>query len=205
MPLNWLRVLDTAELPHIDARHSGPRAHSSAVSPAWLRQCISPRAAMRCWRSAGCHTCVTGAGGMHATSFVPRRRPRYRFAFWAVVIATGGVGLLMVLISQPTFVCYIAAIAASTCYGGGRTGLVAVALALCASTYLFIPPYFSLTHEPSILPLLVFYCSTVVWSTLVSLHMARPRGKSTHSTLPLSSNGTGRNGHHNDILDPGAA
>ncbi len=204
MPSNWLRVVDTAELPHIESRHSGPIEYSSAVSPAWLRQRISPRGEMRCWRSAGFHTCVTGAGGMHAKSFAPRRRQRYRFAFLAVVIATGWVGLLMVLISQPAFVLYIAAIAASTWYGGGRTGLVAVALALCASTYLFIPPYFSLTHEQSILPLLVFYCSTVVLTTLVSLPMARPRGKGTQSTLPLSSNGTGRNGHHNDILDPGA-
>ena len=204
MPANWLRVVDTAELPHIDARHSGPREHSSVVFPEWLRQRLSPRAARRCWRSAGFHTCVTGAGGMHATSFAPRRRPRYRFAFLAVAIATGCVGLLMVLISQPVFVLYIAAIAASTRYGGGSTGLVAVALALFASTYLFIPPYFSLTHEQSILPLLVFYCSTVVLTTLVSLHMARARGKSTQSTRPLRSNGTGRNGHHNDILDPGA-
>jgi len=204
MPSNWLRVLDTAELPQIDSRNCGPTKHSSAVSPEWLRQRISPRAEMRCWRSAGFHTCVTGAGGMHTKSFAPWRRQRYRFAFLAVLIATGCVGLLMALISQPAFVLYIAAIAASTRYGGGSTGLVAVALALFASTYLFIPPYFSLTHEQSILPLLVFYCSTVVLTTLVSLHMARPRGKSTQSTLPLSSNGTGRNGHHNDILDPGA-
>jgi K+-sensing histidine kinase KdpD len=81
----------------------------------------------------------------------------------AVVIATGWVGLLMVLISQPAFVLYIAAIAASTWSGGGRTGLVAVALALCASTYLFIPPYFSLTHEQSILPLLMFYPIFTSW------------------------------------------
>jgi K+-sensing histidine kinase KdpD len=159
---------------------------------------------MRRWRSAGFPTCVTGAGGRHTTSFAPRRRPRYPFAFLAVAIATGGVGLLMVLISQPAFVLYIAAVAASTWYGGGRTGLVAVALALLASPYLFIPPYFSLTNEQSILPLLMFYCSTVVLTTLVSLHMARPRGKSTQSTRPLRSHDTGRKGHHNDVLDPGA-
>jgi Domain of unknown function (DUF4118) len=185
------------------ARHSGPREHSSAVSPAWLRQRISPRVEMRCGRSAGCHTCATGAGGMHSKSFAPRRQ-RYRFAFLAVGLATGCVGLLMALLSQPVFVLYIVAIAASTWYGGGRTGLVAVALALFASTYLFIPPYFSFTHEQSILPLLVFYCSTVVLTTLVSWHRARPRDKSTQSTRPLSSNGPGRHGHHNDILDPGA-
>ena len=141
---------------------------------------------------------------MRTQSCAPRRRLRYRFAFVAVAIATGWVGVLMVLISQPAFACYIAAIAASTWYGGGRTGLVAVALALLASTYLFIPPYFSLMHEQSVLPLLVGYCSTVVGSTLVSWHLARPRGTRTHSTRPLPSNGTGRNGSHNDALDPGA-
>lgn len=132
-------------------------------------------------------------------------QPRYCFAFLAVAIATGCVGLLMVLLAQPIFLLYIVAIAASTTYGGGRAGLVAVALALLASTYLFIPPYFSLTHEQSILPLLVFYCSTVVLSTLVSLHISRLRGKSTwrtQSTLPRRSNETRMNGNRPPHRDP---
>jgi K+-sensing histidine kinase KdpD len=102
----------------------------------------------------------------------------------------------MLLISLPAFVIYIAAIAVSTSYGGVRTGLVAVALAFFASTFLFIPPYFSLTNEQSVLPLLVSYCSAMVLSSLVTVVFLRPKGESKQSTRskPPSSNGTRMNG-----------
>jgi K+-sensing histidine kinase KdpD len=96
----------------------------------------------------------------------PLWRDRYRFAFLTVTIATGCVGLLMLLISLPIFLIYIVAITASTHYGGVRTGLVAVALAFFASIFLFLPPYFSWTNERSVWPLLGVYCSTVVLSYL---------------------------------------
>jgi K+-sensing histidine kinase KdpD len=102
----------------------------------------------------------------------------------------------MLLISLPAFVIYIAAIAVSTSYGGVRTGLVAVALAFFASTFLFIPPYFSLTNEQSVLPLLVSYCSAMVLSSLVTVVFLRLKGESKQSTRgkPPSSNGTRMNG-----------
>ena len=107
---------------------------------------------------------------------------QYRFAFLTVAVATGCVGLLMLLISLPAFVIYIAAIAVSTSYGGVRTGLVAVAVAFFVSTFLFIPPYFSLTNEQAVLPLLVFYCSAVVLSRLATLVFSRPKGESNQGT-----------------------
>jgi len=100
------------------------------------------------------------------------------FAVLAVAVATGCVGLLMLLISLPAFVIYLAAISVSTSYSGVRAGIVAAALAFFASTFLFIPPYFSLTNEQSVLPLMVFYCSAVVLNVIVTLAFLRLKGKS---------------------------
>jgi K+-sensing histidine kinase KdpD len=88
----------------------------------------------------------------------------------------------MLLISLPAFVIYIAAISVSTSYGGVSTGIVAAALALFASTFLFIPPYFSLANERSVLPLLVFYCSAVALNVIVTLAFLRLQGKSKQGT-----------------------
>jgi K+-sensing histidine kinase KdpD len=92
----------------------------------------------------------------------------YGLAFLGVATATGCVGLLVVLFLLPAFLCYITAIAVSTAHGGIGSGLVAVALGLLASNYLFIPPYFSLVSERSLLPLGGFYLSAVVLGALLA-------------------------------------
>jgi K+-sensing histidine kinase KdpD len=93
----------------------------------------------------------------------------YGLAFLGVATATGCVGLFVALFSLPAFLCYIAAIAVSTAYGGIGPGLVAAALGLFASNYLFIPPYFSLESERSVLPLAGYYLSAVMLSALLAL------------------------------------
>jgi K+-sensing histidine kinase KdpD len=81
----------------------------------------------------------------------------------------------MALIAQPIFVLYIMAIATATGIGGLGPGVVAAALALLGSTYLFLPPYFSLTSDHPLLPLVVCYLSTVVLS---GLYVSRGRSSS---------------------------
>jgi K+-sensing histidine kinase KdpD len=120
-----------------------------------------------------------------------------RFAFLAVAVATGCVGLLMLLIALPVFVIYIAAIAVSTHYGGISTGLVAAVFAFFASTFLFIPPYFSLMNEPSVLPLLLFYYSAVALSglmTCICLRWKGERKQGPYSKRPMRSNDSRMNG-----------
>jgi K+-sensing histidine kinase KdpD len=124
----------------------------------------------------------------------------YRFACLAVAVATGCVGLLMWLMSLPVFVIYIAAISVSTSYGGVSAGTLAAALAFFASLFLFIPPYFSLASEQSVLSLLVFYCGTVVLNVIVTLAFLRRRGESQQDIQrkrSMSSNGKRMNGSHN--------
>jgi hypothetical protein len=91
----------------------------------------------------------------------------YGLALVSVGTATGCVGVLVALFSLPAFLCYIAAIAVSTNHGGVSPGLVA-ALSLLVSNYLFIPPYFSLVSERSLLPLGGYYVSVVVLSALLT-------------------------------------
>jgi K+-sensing histidine kinase KdpD len=124
---------------------------------------------------------------------------RYVFACLAVAIATGGVGLLMLFTSLPVFVIYIAAISVSTSYGGVSAGTLAAALAFFASTFLFIPPHFSLANEPSVLPLLAFYGGAVVLNVLVTLAWVRRRGGSqpaSHRQWLMGNNNKRRNGSH---------
>jgi K+-sensing histidine kinase KdpD len=107
---------------------------------------------------------------------------------------------MMLLLSLPAFVIYIAAIAVSTSYSGISTGLVAAILAFFASTFFFIPPYFSLTNELSVLPLLLFYCSAVVLGGLVTSLFFQPQGESRQgacSKRPMRSNGSHLNGSRN--------
>jgi K+-sensing histidine kinase KdpD len=84
----------------------------------------------------------------------------------------------MLFISLPVFIIYIAAISVSTSYGGISAGVVAAALAFFASTFLFIPPHFSLANEQSVVPLLAFYGSAVVLNVFVTLAFVRRRGGS---------------------------
>jgi K+-sensing histidine kinase KdpD len=72
----------------------------------------------------------------------------------------------MALTALPLFMLYIVSIAKATWTGGLGAGLVAAALALLVSNYLFLPPYFSLTSDHSLLPLVVCYLGTVVLSAL---------------------------------------
>jgi hypothetical protein len=106
----------------------------------------------------------------------------------------------MLVISQPPFIIYIVAISVSTSYGGIRAGIVAAALAFFASTYLFVPPHFSLVNERSVLPLLAFYGGAVVLNVLVTLAFVRQRGGSqqaSHRPWWRDSNGKRRNGNRN--------
>jgi len=89
-------------------------------------------------------------------------RGRYGVALLMVAIGTIGIEAFMALIAQPLFVLYIVPIAKATCIGGLGSGLVAAVLALLASNYLFLPPYFSMTSDHSLLPLVVCYLGTVV-------------------------------------------
>jgi K+-sensing histidine kinase KdpD len=93
-------------------------------------------------------------------------RDRYGIALLMVAIGTIGIGVFMALIAQPMFILYIMPIAKATCIGGFGSGLVAAALALLVSNYLFLPPYFSMTSDRSLLPLVVCYLGTVVISAL---------------------------------------
>jgi K+-sensing histidine kinase KdpD len=93
-------------------------------------------------------------------------RGRYGAALLMVAIGTVCVGALMALTALPIFVPYIVSIAKATWTGGLCAGLVAAALALLVSNYLFLPPYFSLTSDHSLLPLVVCYLGTVVLSAL---------------------------------------
>jgi hypothetical protein len=68
-------------------------------------------------------------------------------------------------------------IAKATCIGGLGSGLMAAALALLASNYLVLPPYFSMTSDRSLLPLVVCYLGTVVIS---ALHASRGRASLRH-------------------------
>jgi hypothetical protein len=77
--------------------------------------------------------------------------------------------LMMMLISLPAFIIYIAAISASTNYGGVSSGFMAAALSFLSSIFLFVPPYFSLNNEQSVLSLLLFYIITVVLSIITNL------------------------------------
>jgi K+-sensing histidine kinase KdpD len=185
-----------AEHPDAETPHNGLCAHTCDAPQAG---CLRAGAGARMRRIRPHRDSrTTRTRSIAMPCWTPLGRQRYGFAFLAVAIATGCVGVLMVLSAQPIFLLYIVAIAASTTYGGSSAGLVAAALAFFASLYLFIPPYFSLTYEQSILPLLVFYGSTVVLSTLVSWHIARRRGKRTqrtHSTRPWWHHATRRNGH----------
>jgi K+-sensing histidine kinase KdpD len=72
----------------------------------------------------------------------------------------------MVLIGLPIFVLYIVSSAKAAFTGGLGAGLVAAALALLVSNYCFLPPYFSMTSEHSLLPLVVCYLGTGVLSSL---------------------------------------
>jgi K+-sensing histidine kinase KdpD len=72
----------------------------------------------------------------------------------------------MALTALPLFMLYIVSIAKATWTGGFGAGLAAAALALLVSNYLFLPPYFSLTSDHSLLPLVVCYLGTVVLSAL---------------------------------------
>lgn len=99
------------------------------------------------------------------------RRPwwfRYSIAFLTVALATGGVGGLIASFELPAFLLYVIAVALSAMYGGIGPGLAAAALALLASYYLFLPPYFSFTSEQTWLPLLASYVAAVVLSSCVA-------------------------------------
>ena len=93
-------------------------------------------------------------------------RGRYGAALLMLAIGTVCVGALMALIALPIFMLYIVSIAKVTCTGGLGAGPVAAALALLVSNYLFLPPYFSLTSDHPLLPLVVCYLGTVVLSAL---------------------------------------
>jgi hypothetical protein len=103
-------------------------------------------------------------------------RGRYGVALLMVAIGTIGVGACMALIAQPMFVLYLVPLAKATGLGGLGAGLAAAALTLFASTYLFLPPYFSMTSDHSLLPLVMCYLGTVVISALrASRGRASPR------------------------------
>ena len=93
-------------------------------------------------------------------------RSRYGIALLMVAIGTIGIGTLMAFIAQPMFVLYIVPIAKATYIGGLGSGLMAAVLALLASNYLFLPPYFSMVSDHSLLPLVVCYLGTVMISAL---------------------------------------
>jgi K+-sensing histidine kinase KdpD len=106
----------------------------------------------------------------------------------------------MLLVSLPALIIYIAAISISTSYGGVSAGIVAAALAFFTSTFLFIPPYFSLANERSVLPLMVFYGSAVGLNVIVTLACLRPRRESKpsiHRKRSMRNNGKCMNGSHN--------
>jgi K+-sensing histidine kinase KdpD len=104
-------------------------------------------------------------------------RSRYGTALLMVAIGTVCVGALMALTALPIFMLYIVSIAKVTCTGGLGAGLVAAALALLVSNYLFLPPYFSLTSDHSLLPLVVCYLGTVV---LCAMRASRGRSSPRH-------------------------
>lgn len=85
-----------------------------------------------------------------------------------VIIGTALVGALMILVSLPAFGFYIMIIAITAIIAGIGPGLVAAALALFLSYYVFIPPHFSLESERSVLPLAVFYFGTAAMSTFLA-------------------------------------
>ena len=89
---------------------------------------------------------------------------RYGVAFLMTAFATLWVGALMALVSVPVFVFYMVFITFATLICGLGSGLVSAALALLASNYLFLPPYFSMEREESLLPLVITYFGTVVLS-----------------------------------------
>ena len=98
---------------------------------------------------------------------IPRLwKGRYGAALLMVGSRTLGVKALMALIDLPSFVLYSMSIAKTTCTGGLGDGLVAVALALLVSNDLFLPPYFNMTSDHSVLPLVVGYLGTIVLSSL---------------------------------------
>ena len=109
---------------------------------------------------------------------IPRSwKGRYGAALLMVGSGTLGVGALMALIGLPIFVLCSVSIAKTTCTGGPGAGLVAAALALLVSNYLLLPPYFSMTSDHSLLPLVVCYLGTVVRS---SLRASRSRSSPRH-------------------------
>jgi hydrogenase-4 membrane subunit HyfE len=96
---------------------------------------------------------------------IPRLwKGRYGAALLMVGSGTLGVRALMALIDLPIFVLYSVSIAKTTCTGGLGDGLVAVALLV--SNDLFLPPYFNMTSDHSVLPLVVGYLGTIVLSSL---------------------------------------
>jgi K+-sensing histidine kinase KdpD len=98
----------------------------------------------------------------------PPRWLRYGIALLMVLIGTALVGALMVLVSLPVFGLYIITIVATVIFAGIGPGLLAAALALFVSHYVFIPPHFSMASERSVLPLVVLYFAAVVVSTWVA-------------------------------------
>jgi K+-sensing histidine kinase KdpD len=93
-------------------------------------------------------------------------RGRYGDALLMVTIGMIGIGALMALIALPIFVIYTILIAKVTYTGGIGPGVMAAALALVVSNYLFLPPYFSMTSDHSLLPLVICYLGIVVLSAL---------------------------------------
>lgn len=113
-------------------------------------------------------------------------RRRYGAALLIVAIGTVCVGALMALTALPIFILYIVSIAKVTCTGGLGAGLVAAALALLMSNYFFLPPYFSMTSDPSLLPLVMSYLGTVVLSALRAARgHSSPRHESTHASTAV--------------------
>jgi K+-sensing histidine kinase KdpD len=94
---------------------------------------------------------------------------RYGVAFLMIAFGTLCVGALMALISVPVFVFYIVLITLVTLICGIGSGLVSAALALLVSNYLFLPPYFSMESEESLLLLVITYFGTVVLSHYMKL------------------------------------
>jgi len=91
---------------------------------------------------------------------------RYGSAVLLVVIGTVSTWAVMALIAMPLFAFYIWPIAKATCAGGLGPGVIAAILALFMSNYFFLPPYFSLASDASLLPLIGCYLGTVVLSAL---------------------------------------
>jgi K+-sensing histidine kinase KdpD len=110
---------------------------------------------------------------------------RYGIALLSVGAATGCTALVAALSPVTPFLLFVLAAGVGATYGGRGPGLVAVALALLASDFFFIPTRYTLTMNWQTLHLGLVYAFGALVSSLLAYRLTvTVRGRSSLSKRP---------------------